>query len=99
MSNLETALTRLDAAMTRLETAFDAQEKSAAEKGTEIWGDATPDLPELRAERDQLVDEVKTLRTRAEQDAELRAEAADAVREALRDLRGMVGQQETSAHA
>ena len=42
------------------------------------------------SERDQLADEVKALRERAEEDARLRAEAAVAVREALDDLRGVV---------
>lgn len=86
-SKLEAAVTRLDAALARLETAI----ADNLEPG-EITGDVTPEIPVLRAERDELASEIKALRDRAAKDAELRAEAASAVREALADLRGAVGE-------
>ena len=86
-SELEQAMARLDAALNRLETAIDSQMKPG-----EIWGEETPEIPQLRAERDGLADEIRVLRDRAAKDAELRAEAATAVREALADLRGAVGE-------
>ena len=86
-SELENAMSRLDAALSRLETAIENQMKPG-----EIWGDETPEVPQLRAERDGLADEIRSLRDRAAKDAELRAEAATAVREALADLRGAVGE-------
>lgn len=86
-SKLEASFARLDAAMSRLETAI----AENLEPG-EIVGDVTPEIPVLRAERDELASEIKLLRDRAAKDAELRAEAATAVREALADLRGAVGE-------
>ena len=83
---LDAALSRMDAALTKLELAFDAAEPP------EIWGSETTELPALKAERDQMAGEIQALRARAEEDAKLRTEAAVAVREALRDLRGAVGQ-------
>ena len=80
-------MTRLDAALARLESAVEKQMQPG-----EIWGEETPEIPQLRAERDGLADEIKSLRDRAAKDAELRAEAASAVREALADLRGAVGE-------
>lgn len=92
-SKIEQSLARIDSAMTRLETAI----TECLEPG-EILGDVTPEIPMLRAERDQLSEEIKALRARAVKDAELRAEAASAVREALADLRGAVGEG-SQAHA
>ena len=85
-SNLDTALARMDAALAKLEAAFDGTEPPA------IWGDETPEVPDLRVERDEMAEEIRALRARADEDAKLREEAAIAVREALRDLRGAVGE-------
>ena len=73
MSGIEAALVRLTGALDQLEEAVEV----AAAAGP---ADATEAL--------RLQDEVQMLRSRAEEDARLRAEAAGAVREALRDLRG-----------
>lgn len=83
MSNINTALTRISGALDRLETAIET--RSVVDT---VWGDVEEEAPELRVANDQLQDEVKALRARAAEDAKLRAEAADAVREALSDLRG-----------
>ncbi len=88
MSQLDEALRRLAGAVARLEEAL-------AKGGT--TGD-DPDIAELRAERGRLVDEVRTLRGRAAEDARLRAEAAAAVREALHDLRGAIGRPAEGMH-
>lgn len=84
MAKLDDALARMDAALTKLEAAFDAAEPPA------IWGDEVPELPQLKAERAEMADEIRVLRARADADAKLREEAAQAVRDALRDLRGAV---------
>lgn len=73
MSGIEAALTRLTGALDHLEEAVEAVVTAG---------------PADAAEAQRLQDEVLTLRARAEEDARLRAEAAGAVREALRDLRG-----------
>ena len=73
MSRIEAALARLTGAMDRLEEAVEV----AATSG-----------PADTAEAERLQDEIQVLRSRAEEDVKLRAEAAGAVREALRDLRG-----------
>lgn len=87
MSQLERALRRLDGAVTRLEAAIGngATPASAA-------GSVTEDVEALGAERDRLAGEVARLHARAADDAQLRADAARAVRSALHDLRGAVGQ-------
>jgi hypothetical protein len=87
MKTLDEAIDRMDAALTRLEAVFDAAEPPA------IWGDETPEVPELKRERDQMADEIRDLRARADADAKLREEAATAVRDALRDLRGAMGEE------
>ncbi|MEM7210642.1 MAG: hypothetical protein AAF479_01935 [Pseudomonadota bacterium] len=90
-------MSRLDEALLRLDIAIADLEGALADAGpTEIVDEATEVLPELRSERDQLADEVRALRARAAEDAELRAEAAVAVREALNDLRGAVRQGDPS---
>lgn len=77
MSELEKALDRLGDAVARLvDTKGNAQAESR--------------IAELTAERDRLKAEVAELRASREDDARLRAEAASAVRDALRDLRGLV---------
>lgn len=87
MSELENALDRVGDALARLEAAVDKQNK-----GEDIWGEVSTEMPAVMAERDKLADEVAKLRSRADEDKVLRAEAADAVRQALTDLRGAVGQ-------
>lgn len=82
---LDDALARMDAALAKLEEAFDAAEPPA------IWGDETPNSPALNADSEKMAAEIKALRARAHEDAKLREEAALAVRQALRDLRGAVG--------
>lgn len=86
MKTVDDAIDRMDAALARLEAVFDAVEPPA------IWGHETPEIPELKRERDQMADEIRNLRARADADAKLRQEAAVAVRQALRDLRGAVGE-------
>jgi cell division protein FtsB len=81
MSELDKALDRLGEAV------------SGLVQGTGR-GRAAPDaearIAELTAERDRLRAEVDDLRAQREIDARLRNEAAEAVREALGDLRGLV---------
>lgn len=86
MTTIETSLVRLETAITRLERALEA-DLSGTRNGAQ-----TPHVPELTAERDRLEGEVEQLRARAQEDARLRQEAADAVRQALQDLRGAVGE-------
>ncbi len=92
MGRLEEALTRLGNAVEDLEVAVESVEAADGNSAS------SPELPVLMTERDELADEVKALRARAAEDAELRAEAALAVREALNDLRGVV-QGGASSHA
>ena len=77
MSELEKALDRLSGAVARL-----------AEGGGQ--NQARAQIAELTAERDRLKAELATLKASRDDDARLRAEAASAVRDALRDLRGLV---------
>ena len=74
MTKIENALGRLNKAMDRLEEAWEAVEQAGS----------------ADADTERLQEEIQTLRARADEDARLRAEAAGAVREALRDLRGAV---------
>ena len=83
MEQFDRAMARLDSAVSRLE--------GALADGEEIWGVEDGDLPVLKAERDRLAGEVETLRAQTQADAQLRVEAASAVRQALEDLRGAVG--------
>lgn len=92
MGRLEEALTRLGNAVEDLEVAVESVEAADGNSPS------SSELPVLMTERDELADEVKALRARAAEDAELRAEAALAVREALNDLRGVV-QGGASSHA
>jgi hypothetical protein len=87
MSQLERALRRLDGAVTRLEATMGDGAGAAA-------GAAAGEVAALGAERDRLAEEVERLRAQAAEDARLRVEAARAVRSALHDLRGAVGQGE-----
>lgn len=83
MKEIEKSLDRISTALSRLEAAIDAREP-----GETVWGDATPIPPALKSGHDELEEEVRALRARAVEDAKLRAEAAQAVRDALSDLRG-----------
>lgn len=87
MSHLEDALRRLDHAVGLLEHSL--PETGGLRPARD--GDEEETTAALRAERDRLAGEVRALRGRAAEDARLRAEAARAVREALHDLRGAVG--------
>lgn len=82
MPDIERALAELEAALDRA-AAANAEKQNGRQA-------LTAELEELRAERDRLQDEVEALRSASEEDARLRAEAADAVRNALSDLRGIV---------
>lgn len=88
MEKIAGALGRLERAIERLDLAVAAKEASAASAPKD-----QASLPGIALERDQLATEIEHLRERASKDARLRAEAASAVREALRDLRGAVGQE------
>jgi vacuolar-type H+-ATPase subunit I/STV1 len=80
MSEVEKALDRLGNAVAAL---VDHLTESTADTGPD------PKVAELAAERDRMKAELEALRVSREDDAKLRAEAASAVREALRDLRGL----------
>jgi len=88
MAKLEEVVGRLTAALEQLERAVGG---SAAPLGTD--GDADERVAALKAERDRLASEVERLERQVAEDASLRAEAADAVRAALGDLRAVAGQQ------
>ncbi len=81
---------KIDAAIVRISNALDQLENAIEESlaGEDVWGEASADMPKLKEAHDQLETEVHALRARAAEDAKLRAEAAEAVREALSDLRG-----------
>lgn len=85
MSELDTALDRLGDAVVRL-----VEGTGHGQAGSE----AEARIAELTAERDRLLAEVEDLRAQREVDARLRNEAAEAVRDALRDLRGLITAQE-----
>lgn len=81
MSRVDTALNRLEAALDALEVAFDLEvpKEDAVEH-------------KMRGERDALMTRVRELEAKSREDAQLRGEAADAVRAALQDLRAVAGQ-------
>lgn len=82
MSRLENALARLDTALAQLDRKLDGVSlKDAVSKDTM-----------LQAERDALLVKVRKLEAKSAEDAQLRGEAADAVRAALSDLRAMAAQ-------
>lgn len=85
MSELDNALDRLGQAVSGLITASDP---GRAAKGAEEA--VTARIAELTSERDRLQAEVDELRGLRKGDARLRAEAADAVKVALKDLRSLV---------
>ena len=82
MPDIDDALARLEAALDRAATAGVEQNSSRQALAEE--------LDRVRTERDRLRDEVEALQSASEEDARLRAEAAEAVRSALSDLRGIV---------
>jgi hypothetical protein len=85
MSELDSALDRLGAAVSKL---ISASEPGSPGKGA---GDkSVARITKLTSERDRLQAEVDELRALREDDARLRAEAADAVKLALTDLRSLV---------
>lgn len=79
----------VDAALGRLERAVGALGEALEAR------DARGDVAEagVAAERDALAAEVAALRQAHEKDAELRAEAAEAVKAALSDLRTLMPQE------
>jgi molybdenum-dependent DNA-binding transcriptional regulator ModE len=80
MDDLDTALERLERAVDGLETAL----VRAVRRGGGHGGG------EVAAERDRLRAEVDELRAAARRDAELRDEAAAAVKAALADLKALM---------
>lgn len=85
MSKLEIALTRLNAALGQMESKL---------KGVHLKEGASGDLI-LQAERDALMSKVRVLEAKSVEEAELRGEAAQAVRAALTDLRAMAANEGT----
>lgn len=87
MSEIDNALDRLGEAVSGLIT--------ATERGRDKGGDKTDArIDELTAERNSLRAEVDKLHALREDDSRLRAEAADAVKDALKDLRSLVATKE-----
>jgi len=91
MSELDNALDRLGEAVGGLIAASD---QGRAARGAEEA--ATARVAELTAERNRLQVEVDELRALRKDDARLRADAADAVKIALADLRSLVAARETT---
>lgn len=84
-------MTELDSVLDRLTDAVDHLIASSRKPGRDREADAR--IARLIAERDQLRAEVEELRAQHDEDARLRAEAAEAVRAALTDLRSVVALQ------
>ena len=93
MSELDSALDRLGEAVTSLIVA--SNQGRAAQEVEEA---VTARIDELTTERDRLQTEVGELRVLRQDDARLRADAADAVKAALKDLRSLVAGQEKAGH-
>jgi hypothetical protein len=85
MSELDKALDRLGAAVSKL-----ISTSTAGRTGTGAGDKMAARIAKLSAERDRLQTEVDELRALREDDARLRAEAAEAVKLALTDLRSLV---------
>ena len=77
-------MSELEEALDRLERAVGGLENVAARAGQ------TPNPQSLSAERDRLLAENRDLREEARRQADLRTEAADAVKDALSDLRSLM---------
>jgi uncharacterized coiled-coil DUF342 family protein len=90
MSELDKALDRLGSAVAQL-----IEGAGRKQNGAEV----ADQLAELTAERDRLKAEVKNLLAQRKEDSKLRSEAAEAVRDALSDLRGLVAQSESAKGA
>lgn len=86
MSELEQALDRLNGAVVTL---LDASKRGKSEQGAR-----EARIAKIEAERDRLRAELAELRAAREEDAQLRAEAAEAVKAALSDLRTILAAQE-----
>ncbi len=93
MSELDSALDRLGEAVSSLIVA--SNQGRAAQEVEEA---VTARIDELTTERDRLQTEVGELRVLRQDDARLRADAADAVKAALKDLRSLVAGQEKAGH-
>jgi hypothetical protein len=92
MSDIDRALDRLSAAVSQLtEASASRQDDGAVER------QIAEQVAALSAERDRLLAEIETLTAQHEEDARLRAEAAEAVRDALSDLNGLVRAQGVGA--
>ncbi len=89
MSDLDRALDRLGEAVASL---IEASDQGRAARGAEAT--ATARIAELTTERDRLQAEVDELRALREDDARLHADAAEAVKAALKDLRSLAAAQE-----
>ncbi len=89
MSELDSALDRLSEAVANL---IAASNQGRPAQGAEAA--VTARVDELTTERDRLQTEVDELRGLREDDVRLRAEAAEAVKIALNDLRSLVAVQE-----
>jgi hypothetical protein len=91
MSELDNALDRLGAAVAEL-IAASGQDGS----GKGVKDGTAARIARLATERDRLQAEVDELRALRGEEARLRAEAADAVKIALTDLRSLVATQEAT---
>ncbi|MEM7506463.1 MAG: hypothetical protein AAF415_06935 [Pseudomonadota bacterium] len=80
MSKIETAFARLDRALDALQNRMESLEEKRTEEA------------DFTSERDALTAKINRLEARSHEEAQLRGEAADAVRAALMDLRAMAGQ-------
>jgi len=89
MSELENALDRLGEAVANL---IATSERGSAANDSEAA--TTTRIADLTAERDRLQGEVDELRALREDDARLHADAAEAVKIALKDLRSLAAAQE-----
>lgn len=91
MANLDKAMARLETALGSLEGAMSTVESEGAPCASD-----DERVVALETERKRLADEVSRLQEAAAEDAKLRAEAADAVKVALSDLRQIVPMREMS---
>ncbi|MEM0923486.1 MAG: hypothetical protein AAGF44_07910 [Pseudomonadota bacterium] len=91
MGKLDKSFERLSRALDRLEEKL--EEVAGQDAATVAGQDQIPGQDHvLKAERDVLAAKVARLQARSAEEAQLRGEAADAVRAALSDLRAMASQ-------
>ncbi len=83
--------TELDGVLDRLSNAVEHLIASSPKAGRDRETEAR--IARLTAERDELRAQIQQLKAQHDEDARLRAEAADAVRAALTDLRSVVAVQ------